>query len=188
MKYAAMSDDEIIKAYRDGDLEAIDFMFRKYTPLIYKCQNNRYAAGFVRDDFIQEGFIGLLSAVNKYDIESEASFYTFAKTCIDNSMNNLIKKSLQKKNQILNNSQSLEDESEALDDPKSDPARIVLSKMITEDTFDEVENVLSKGELDVYRLLREGYGSAEIADILDKEIKSVDNSIQRIKAKARKLK
>ncbi|MCR4611042.1 MAG: sigma-70 family RNA polymerase sigma factor [Lachnospiraceae bacterium] len=187
MKYSKLSDEEIIKAYRNGDLEAVDFMLRKYTPLIYKSHNNRYAAGCNRDDFIQEGFIGLLSAINQYDVESGASFYTFAKTCINNSMNKLIQKSLQKKNQILNNSASLEEEQQLSEDVLADPARIVLSKMINEDTFDEVENVLSKGELDVYRLLREGYSTSEIADILDKDVKSVDNSIQRIKSKARKL-
>ena len=188
MNYSKMSDDEIIKAYRLGDLEAVDFMLRKYTPLIYKCHNNRYAAGCSRDDFVQEGFIGLLSAINKYDESIEASFYTFAKTCINNSMNKLIQKSLQMKNMVLNNSTSLDDEDVHTQDVKADPAKIVLSKMIREDTFDEVEDVLSQGEMDVYRLLREGYEASEIADMLDKDVKSVDNSIWRIKTKARKLK
>ena len=187
MNYSDMSDDDIIKAYRKGDLEAQDAMIRRYTPLIYKSHNNRYAAGFSRDDFIQEGFIGLLSAINQYDLDSDASFYTFARTCINNSMNKLIQKSLQKKNQILNNSASLEDDAEIPEVIENDPESIVLSKMINEDAFDKVENVLSKGELLVYRLLRKGYTASEIASEIGKDTKSVDNSIQRIKSKAKKV-
>ena len=187
MNYLDLSDDEIIKLYRSGDLEAIDFMIRRYTPLIHKCQNNRYAAGFSRDDFIQEGYIGLLSAINKYETKSDASFYTFAKTCIDNSMNNLIKKSLQKKNQILNNSKSFEEDEDLPEDILSDPAGIVLSRMINEDKIEEVEAMLSAGESEVYNLLREGRNSREIADITGKDMKSVDNTIQRIRAKAKKI-
>lgn len=187
MDYSNLSDDEIIKRYREGELDAIDFMIRKYTPLIYKCHNNRYALGFSRDDFIQEGFIGLLSAINKYDYESNASFYTFAKTCIDNSMNKLMEKSMQKKNQILNNSKSLEDSEELSEVLQEDPARIVLSKMINEDAMSKIESKLSKGEAEVYKLLKDGYSSREIADLLGKDNKSVDNTIQRIKNKARKI-
>lgn len=187
MDYSTLNDDEIIKLYREGNLDAIDYMIRKYTPLIYKCHNNRYALGFSRDDFIQEGFIGLLSAINKYEYDSDASFYTYAKTCIDNSMNKLMEKSMQKKNQILNNSKSLEDTEELAEILQEDPARIVLSKMIKEDTISKIESNLSKGELEVYRYLKEGYSSKEIAIKLDKTPKSIDNSIQRIKNKAKKL-
>ena len=187
MDYSVLNDDEIIKLYREGDLEAIDYMIRKYTPLIYKCHNNRYALGFSRDDFIQEGFIGLLSAINKYDFDSDASFYTFAKTCIDNSMNKLMEKSMQKKNQILNNSKSLEDSEELAEFLQEDPARIVLSKMIKEDTMSEIESKLSKGELEVYKYLKEGYSPKEISARINKDSKSVDNTIQRIKTKARKM-
>lgn len=186
MDYSVLSDDEIIQAYRDGQLDAIDYMIRKYTPLIYKCHNNRYAAGFSRDDFIQEGFIGLLSAVNKYELGTDASFYTYAKTCIDNSMNKLMEKSRLKKNEILNNSASLEDSEELSEVLHGDPEGIVLSRMINEDTFAKVESKLSKGEMEVYNLLRDGYATREIADILGKDNKSVDNTIQRIKNKARK--
>ena len=187
MDYSTLNDDEIIKLYREGNLEAMDYMIRKYTPLIYKCHNNRYAMGFSRDDFIQEGFIGLLSAINKYEYDSDASFYTFAKTCTDNSMNKLMEKSMQKKNQILNNSKSLEDSEELSEILQEDPARIVLSKMINEDAISKIESKLSKGELEVYKYLKEGYTPKEIVDIINKPAKSVDNTIQRIKAKARKL-
>ncbi len=187
MDYTKLTDSEIISEYRKGDMQAVNNMVRKYTPLIYKCHNNRYAAGYSRDDFIQEGFIGLLSAINNYDTESTASFYTYAKTCIDNSMNKLMEKSLRKNNQIINNSRPIESEDELPEDKDSNPENIVLSKMINEDTFDKIENMLSKGELSVYRLLREGYNSKEIANLLNKDIKSIDNAIQRIKAKGRRL-
>lgn len=187
MDYSGLNDKEIIKLYRGGALDSIDYMIRKYTPLIYKCYNNRYAPGYSRDDFIQEGFIGLLSAINKYDVNATASFYTFAKTCIDNSMNKLIDKSMQKKNQILNSSEPLSDNEECNEFIQDDPARIVVSRIINEDTISKVEAILSKGELKVYKLLVDGYSTKEISDILGKDSKSIDNSIQRIKIKARKL-
>ncbi len=187
MNYSEMRDNEIIRAYRNGDLDAIDFLIRKYTPLIHKCKSNRFAKGYSDDDFVQEGYIGLMSAINKYDEDAKASFFTYAKICIDNSMNNLIKKSLDNKNHILNNSASLDDEIELPQDIKTDPARIVLSKLINEDKLEEVGKTLSKGESEVYNLLRKGYTTPEIADILEKDYKAVDNAIQRIKSKARRI-
>ena len=94
---------------------------------------------------------------------------------------------MQKKNQILNNSKSLEDSEELSEILQEDPARIVLSKMINEDAISKIESKLSKGELEVYKYLKEGYTPKEIVDIINKPAKSVDNTIQRIKAKARKL-
>ena len=59
--------------------------------------------------------------------------------------------------------------------------------MINEDAMSKIESKLSKGEAEVYKLLKDGYSSREIADLLGKDSKSVDNTIQRIKNKARKI-
>ncbi len=79
MNYSEMRDNEIIRAYRNGDLDAIDFLIRKYTPLIHKCKSNRFAKGYSDDDFVQEGYIGLMSAINKYDEDAKASFFLVGK-------------------------------------------------------------------------------------------------------------
>ena len=52
----------------------------------------------------------------------------------------------------------------------------------------EVKNILSSSELEVYNLMIQGLDYVEIAKVLDKTPKQIDNSIQRIRIKLKKLK
>lgn len=193
MDYYNLTDEQIVFSYKEGDFEALEFLVRKYTPLVYKCKKNKFAMGYNEDDFIQEGYVGIINAVNNYNELKDTSFYTFAMICIENNMNKLIEKSLSKKNQFFNNQTSLDDEVSMEYEVENgntsflDPANIVISKITNEDTIKLIEKNLSKNELEVYKLYLEGYEYKEIARKLNKKPKVIDNTLQRIKNKAKNI-
>lgn len=53
------SDEELIVRYRDGDTDAMDFIFERYKHLVRKKAKAMFLAGGDNDDLIQEGMIGL---------------------------------------------------------------------------------------------------------------------------------
>ena len=60
------SDEELIVRYRDGDTDAMDFIFERYKHLVRKKAKAMFLAGGDNDDLIQEGMIGLYKAIRDY--------------------------------------------------------------------------------------------------------------------------
>ena len=63
----------------------------------------------------------------------------------------------------------------------------VIEKAIFQQLYSDVQMHLSKMEKKVLELFLEGKDYTEIAKILGKTDKSIDNALQRIKAKIRKI-
>ena len=61
----------------------------------------------VTDDLIQEGMIGLFKAVQDYDVDQEASFFSFARLCVTRQLYSAIEASNRKKHSPLNSYNSL---------------------------------------------------------------------------------
>ena len=95
------SDEELIVRYRDGDTDAMDFIFERYKHLVRKKAKAMFLAGD-NDDLIQEGMIGLYKAIRDYNTDREASFATFASMCINRQMITAVAASNRKKNMPLN--------------------------------------------------------------------------------------
>ena len=53
------------------------------------------------------------------------------------------------------------------------------------DVVDKIKSKLTSFEDEVFELMLSNFKYKEIADILDKDVKSVDNAIQRIRLKAK---
>ena len=71
--------DTITKAAK-GDARSMRMVIDQYTPLVHKLVN-RYAfmaPKHSREDLVQEGFIGLVRAIRKYDPERPTCFMTVA--------------------------------------------------------------------------------------------------------------
>ena len=80
-KYAQMTDEELIRRYREGDKDALDHIMEKYKDQVRREANAMYLLGGENEDLIQEGMIGLFKAVQDYDVRQEASFFSFARLC-----------------------------------------------------------------------------------------------------------
>lgn len=194
MDYKDYNDYELIEYINEGNEDANNILIKKYEPLIIKiatkmlpyCKNN----GLEKNDLIQEGMIGLSHALDRYQEQKDTLFYTYAKTCIERKIISVVIGSNRNKNKILNESISYDDEENLLlkfiSDTNQTPEEAVLNVAIEEDLVNRINKVLTDLEQQVFTLLINGFKYKEIAEVLDKDQKSIDNAIQRIKNKIKK--
>ncbi len=182
------SDEELVLSCRAGDAAACDILFEKYKPLVKSRAANKYLSGGDYDDLIQEGMIGLLSAVNSYDPEKAegAHFGTFATVCIDRQLMHAIDTAQSKKNRVLSDSVPIDTEDMDLVVSAADPEKMVLAEEGRKETLAKIRGSLSRLELVVLDLLLRGYSYREIASMLGKSPKSIDNTFQRIRRKTKR--
>ena len=189
--YSNYSDEELVKMYQDGDQAILNFICEKYKPLVLKNSKKYFLVGGENEDLIQEGMIGLFSAIGDYDTTSQVTFFHFAQMCIDRQMIKAIEASNRKKHSPLNAYVSLYDEDgEELEEPglaADDPAEIVIEAEENLDLIDRLKQALSPMEEQVFDLYMQDFDYKEIAAKLGKSEKSIDNTLTRIKAKARSL-
>lgn len=195
MDYKDFNDYELLYYIAEGNEDANNIIIKKYEPLINKiaikmlpyCKNN----GLDKNDLIQEGMIGLNHAIDRYHEQGETLFYTYAKTCIERKMLSVLIGSNRNKNKILNESISYDDEENSLfrilKDSSPNPEEIIMDTENEEKFIKEIKESLTDLEDQVFDLLVSGLKYKEIAEILDKDEKAIDNAIQRIKTKIKKV-
>ena len=195
MNYSAYTDEELIAKLRGGEKEIEDYIMRKYMPLVRKCTNTMYLIGGEKEDLIQEGMLGLVKAVRDYNPEKEAMFFSFAELCITRQLHSVITASNRKKHAPLNNyiSFSNQDTEEGMDlelmvtEQTISPEQILIEKERKEEFFHKLEEMLSPMEKKVLYLSREGHDYLQIAELMQKSPKSIDNALQRIRGKGKSL-
>lgn len=200
MNYEKCSDETLIDMYRVGNETAIETLFDRYKNLVRKKAKAMYIAGGDSDDLIQEGMIGLYKAARGYD-ESKGTFCSFAGLCIDRQIMTAVTASNREKNVPLNNYVSFEMPAYNDDDnenvmkladvitPTADqnPEFIFIDNEYTRTFEEKLQKELSSLEKEVLHYHMEGKDYRQIAQVLDKPAKSIDNALQRIKAKANKI-
>ena len=197
-QYEEITDEEIIALIRSDDRLAMDYLIGKYKNLVRKKAKALYLIGGDREDLIQEGMIGLYKAIRDYQKEKAATFFTFADLCVSRQMYTAIKNSNTKKNFPLNNYVSIDASVYNLDQDNSEVIRYVgnlahARNMNPEELLIDRENTrqletkllerLSDFEKDILALYLKDFNYIQIAKILNKEAKAIDNGLQRIKKK-----
>ena len=186
----------ILKKAQSGDSEAIDLILKEYSKLLSFNAQKYYLVGAEKEDLVQEGILGLLKAIKFYD-ETKSSFTSFAFLCIRREMISAIRKANTQKHMVLNealktnaileDSANFDDEEHNINNYKSlesNPEEAYLLKEKIEEFKKFSENNFSKFEKEVLTYLIRGYSYREIAKILSKNLKSIDNTIQRIRKKS----
>ena len=182
---------QTIHAAKNGDEDAMQQIFREFKQLILLKTKNYFFYGADKEDVLQEARIGLLKAINAYDESKKASFSTFAILCIKRQIITAIKNSNSGKNRILNLAMSNTNESdEELDityENRSfafyNPEEIYLGKEKMRYLNEYLKTHLSKMENEIFEYMLAEMTYTEIAEKTGRELKSVDNTIQRIKKK-----
>ena len=195
-----MTDEQLISRLRGGEKPIMDFLMEKYKGLVRQKAKAMYLWGGENDDLIQEGMIGLFKAVEDYEPDAGAFFYSFAELCISRQMYTAIKASQRKKHLPLNSYVSLytsgkrEDGKEALPlaetieaGAESNPEELLLNTEYANAFEEELKDQLSKLENRVLYLHLMGMDYLKIAEVMDKSPKAIDNALQRIKGKARHI-
>ena len=70
--------EKLVLAAQKGDKNALDELIRRNGRLILKLVGHYCHEPSKKDDYIQEGVLGLMRAVEKFDPEKDASFSTYA--------------------------------------------------------------------------------------------------------------
>ena len=185
------NDYELVSLAQEGNEEAIDIIYKKYKPIIVKKSKNAilYAShhGIDINDIMQEGYIGLDEAIKGFSQDDKATFYTFANLCIDREIVNYLRKTTRGKNKLLNEAVAID---EGLENVISDDMDIESSFILKDNEkkfMTEIYEELTKFEKEVFDLKIKGYNFEEIANILDRDVKSIYNTFHRIKQKSKKI-
>lgn len=187
-EYDKIKDEELIFRFKQGETEILDYLMEKYKNMVRKKARAMFLIGGDNDDLIQEGMIGLFKAVRDYQPEKEASFQTFARICVDRQIYNAIQNSNRQKHQPLNSYISLsqedgENEEHLPDMWVENPESIIIDQENVRDLEQEITCTLSPMENQVLDYYLDGNGYTEIAKIMGKTPKSIDNALQRIRGK-----
>ena len=189
------TDESLIERIHAGQEELTDYILEKYKPLVRKKTNAMYLIGGETEDLIQEGMIGLFKAVRDFREEKESSFYHFAELCINRQLYSALEASNRKKHLPLNSYVSLsgsEDEDgvpmeELLPFISENPEQRIIEQELWDDFQNKLSGNLSKMEKQVLMQYLDGYNYIQIAKQMQKPPKSIDNALQRIRQKIRKI-
>ncbi len=194
------NDSELIMMYRENDEDAKNLLFYKYRYVIDILINKymRFLANLNIDyqEIISECNVGFSDGLKCFDENKDASLVTFVTLCIERRLNSIIRKYNRDKYKGLQETYSLDfiydDNNSKLMDAISDNSQNdPLSNMAEEEKYQELINnlkeSLTKREYEVFSLMARGFTYLEIADILKLTPKQVDNTMQRMKVKVRKI-
>ena len=189
MEYNKLTDEKLVEAFRSGDEQAFETLYRRYEKVIKGFARTFYFLGGAPEDLWQEGFFGLYSATKTFDEqkskESNSSFRTFAYSCIKYRMINAVTKEASDKRKALNSTVSIDETVENLPEMTVSPEDIIIGHERKDEITEKIKEELSEFERQVFDLYVEDYKYTEIADKLGVPAKSVDNALQRIKDKCK---
>ena len=199
MEYKKLNDNELVYLCNENNEEAANLLIEKYKNCIlitlkeYLKEYN--IIGVEIADLYQEGLIGLIQAINTYNEKKDVTFYTYANTCIKSSIISAMRQTFRMKNRILNNSYSLdkliEDTNNCLYDifmdEKSDPDKVIMNEEEQNEIINKIKEQLSKNEKTIFDLKLNGLSNSEIATLIDKDKKYVENTMYRINKKYKEL-
>ncbi len=200
MDYGNVNDSELLCMIQEASLEAKDVLFLKYRYII-DIEVKKYLAmanllGYDYNDLYQDALVGFADALNSYKEDGKSALPSFISLCVDRRLQVAIRKAGRIKNKILNESLSLEHPYNQFavplmdllsDHSKNDPLQSILKEEDFKELMRSIEEVLSQNEKEVYSLMVSGLKYNDIAVILNKSTKQIDNTMQRIKLKIKKI-
>jgi RNA polymerase sporulation-specific sigma factor len=187
-------DEDLVTRVQHGDDRALTELLERYRGFARAKARSYFLVGGDREDTAQEAMIGLYKAVRDYAPGHGASFRSFAELCITRQILTAVKTATRHKHTPLNTYVSF-DRSATSDDPERtladtvavEPESDPLDQLVASDELRQLQasfdEVLSGLETDVLTLYVEGRSYQEIADLLGRRVKSIDNALQRIKRK-----
>lgn len=190
-------DEEVVVEAKNGNTRAQEYLIAKYENFVKLKAKSYFLIGADKEDIYQEGMIGLYKAIRDFKPDKLTSFKAFAELCVKRQIITAIKTATRQKHIPLNTYVSLnkpiyEEESDRtlLDIlaglKVTDPEELFISQEQLKHIQSEITKVLSGLELEVLNSYLEGKSYQEIACDLDRQAKSIDNALQRVKRKLEK--
>lgn len=187
-------DNELINMVAENNEDARDMLYEKYNYIVSfilrkymaKCRSLKLDYNELK----QEALVGFSDAIANYNQDKDAKLNTFITVCVERRLNNYIRNMETVKERIRKDALSLDyeiDEEhslyEIIGNDTLDPQNLLENSENFKNLLDKIENNLSDAEKDVLNLMLQNYSNEEIADKLNINIKSVYNTIARIRSK-----
>lgn len=195
--YQDMTDEEVVALCRTGDSVAVEYLLNKYKNFVRSKARSYFLIGADHEDIVQEGMIGLYKAIRDFRPEKLSSFRAFAELCITRQIITAIKTATRQKHIPLNSYVSLnkpiyDEESDrtlldvCIEGHSANPEELLISQEDLRGIHEKIDEVLSGLEQEVLAAYLDGKSYQEIADMLGRHVKSIDNALQRVKRKLEK--
>jgi len=197
MSASQLDDYNLVIKASAGDKMALEYLISKYKNFVKAKAKSYFLIGADKEDIIQEGMIGLYKAIRDFDGTKTNSFKCFADICITRQIITAIKTATRQKHIPLNSYISLnkpiydeESDRTLLDiittSMVTDPEELIISKEELKNIESKMNELLSNLEQKVLELYLNGKSYQYIANRLDRDVKSIDNALQRVKRKLEK--
>ncbi len=165
----------------------------RYHRLVRICARPFFLVGGDSEDLIQEGMVGLLTAVRMFDQEKQTTFRTYAEICIRSRLISAIQMASRDKHTPLNSCVSFEPSlfdgtsnhylSDTSDLGLKNPEDVLIHREARQEQIDVLKSQLSGFEAQILGFYLNGLSYSEIAQEVGRPLKSVDNAVQRIRRK-----
>lgn len=192
-KYEQLSDDEVALLAQGGDGQALVYLLDKYKNFVRARARSYFLIGADHEDIVQEGMIGLYKAIRDYKADKQTSFRAFAELCVKRQIITAIKTATRQKHVPLNSYVSLnkplyDEESDrtlmdVIEGRVTNPEDLFISQEEVNHIHEQIDVLLSDLEKQVLEAFMDGKSYQEIAVMLDRHVKSIDNALQRVKRK-----
>lgn len=179
-KFCGKTDEELAVMAK-YNRSAADALILRFFKLVY-VKAEIYSSDIAdADDLRQEGVIGLLRAIDSFDIQRDVKFTTYAEVCIANCMKSYAAKCKNKSHNVISFDEiSIEPVSQ-----EKNPESIYINKEFFSELWRIIDNELSDLERQVFTFFIQGNGYHQIAAELGISEKSVGNALQRARGKIR---
>lgn len=182
------TDEDLCMAAAAGDSQCESELVRRYGQLVRACARPLFLAGGDSEDLIQEGMLGLLTAIRSFDPARDTAFRTYAAICIRSRLISAVRAAQGGKHIPLNHSVSFEpplfDGANAhLFSTVESPEDVIIGREELKERLDALKGQLSELEAQILPPYLSGLSCGEIARQVGRSQKSVDNAIQRIRRK-----
>lgn len=194
--FEEMTDEQVVKAAQQGPAAdaAMEYLLNKYKNFVRTKARSYFLIGADHEDIVQEGMIGLYKAIRDYREDKLSPFRAFAELCVTRQIITAIKTATRQKHIPLNSYVSLnrpiydEDSDRTLldvitEDAPSNPEDMLIDQEDYTHIEGRIGEMLSPLEKEVLQRYMDGKSYVEIADDMDRHVKSIDNALQRIKRK-----
>ena len=197
-QHETRTDEELALLAQQGDDAALEYLLNKYKNFVRSKARSYFLIGADHEDIVQEGMIGLYKAIRDFKPEKLSSFRAFAELCITRQIITAIKTATRQKHIPLNSYVSLnkpiyDDESDRTlldvitEGRVANPEDMLISQEDVGLIEDKIGQMRSSLEREVLSAYLDGKSYQEIAQELDRHVKSIDNALQRVKRKLEKF-
>lgn len=191
-------ENELIQMINDNDEDVKDALFEKYSYIVEiilaKYNHSIYGLKLDYNEIRQEAYLAFTNALVCYNEEKDTSLATFISMVVERKVLSYIRNKKTKKSLFEKSALSLELENKneldllaKIGDIKYEPSYILEKDENCKNLIEKINSSLSPFEKDVYNLLINNFNYCEIAQILKKDVKSIDNCIQRLRKKIKEI-